>query len=112
MTLPNQIGLEGDVTPPQFMADVELEPDTRDYNTTELLDWPWLRIERHFGFHYDEPEIAIELRLPWSIDFGVPGGRRMPRSCVLVFGRVHTRLVSHAWHVRGALDYWTNPDWL
>jgi len=115
MTLPNQIGLEGNITPPDFMAQVEShEEDSHfDWFRNVHLNWSWLRVERHFGFHFDEPETVIELRLPWKVRYaqGGPWKIDISRSYVLAFGRVHTRLVKGSWHVRGGPSTWETP-WL
>lgn len=109
-------GLEGGVTPPMFTSGAKMEVDKRDYSRKTFIDWRWLRIESHYGLHFDEREMAIELRLPWRSEFAFnhPFGKplKITRSLVLVFGRIHTRLIRHAWHARIALDYWTSPDWL
>jgi len=102
----------------RYVAEVKLDPpiDWADprYEHVSYMRNSWLRVERHFGEHFDEPETVIELRLPWSVRAGSNTGFdiKTPRSYVIVFGRVHTRLTKHAWHVRGALDYWTTPVWL
>lgn len=93
----------------KFVGEVQgREPDSHyEWFRDVLVNWSWLYIERHFGFHYDEPEIAITIRLPWTIDYGTaPWLYKMSRSYVIVFGRVHTRLVKGAWHVRGGMSNW------
>jgi hypothetical protein len=98
----------------KFISDAAvLKEYTRDCSTRQIIDWSWLRIQRHFGFHYDEMETAIELRLPWKVRYaqGGPWKINISRSYVIVFGRVHTRLVRTAWHMRGSFSTWETP-WL
>lgn len=104
--IPNQIRLDGDQTPPQFMAAIpSAVVDERDTSTKQLLSLPFLRAERHFNRHYDENEVAIELALPWKITYGTkPWIIEVRRSVVIAFGRVHTKLAKGAWHVRGGLS--------
>jgi hypothetical protein len=108
---PGDSGLIGAATQERIIREYvaqSVEKDDRDYSRKTFLDWSWLRVERHFGDHFDEQEMVIELKLPWSRS--APGAfgynRRLQRSYVVVFGRVHTRLTTGAWHMRGAPAYW------
>jgi hypothetical protein len=86
-----------------------LEEDDRDYSDRCFIDWRWLRVHRHFGYHFDEQELVFEIRLPWFSYYGfnAPGWRaRVGRAYVIVFGRAHTRLAMGAWHIRGCLSTW------
>jgi hypothetical protein len=107
----NQIGLEGGITPPEYLAQVpkyEEEPK-RDYSRKTIIRWPWLYICRQYGRHFDERETVIELRMPWSLDYGFNSTAwrpRISRAIVIVFGRAHTRLAKGGGHARGALSVW------
>lgn len=90
------------------------EIDTHDYSRKSFINWRWLRVHRHFGFHFDEQEVVIEIRLPGRLAYNLNNGPWKPsvvRSYVIVFGRAHTRLARGSWHARGGMSTW-NGDFL
>lgn len=103
MTLRNQIGLDGDKTPPQYMAEVKAREPAPKERT--LLDWGWLRIERRMHQRYGGLETHVTLTIrPWrklvySINYD---NNVWARGAIFVaFGRVPVS--STGWHARGAI---------
>lgn len=107
MTLKNQIGLDGDKTPPQYMAEI---PPT-EYVKMEsrvILDWGWLKINTRFHDRYLSPEYHVTLMLPLrkkvayclNYDEPLPGRRAL----FVAFGRIST-FTKYGWHARGNVIY-------
>ncbi|HWX30993.1 MAG TPA: hypothetical protein VNZ53_26590 [Steroidobacteraceae bacterium] len=64
MALKNQIGLEGDVTPPKFVAGVRATETIK--GARSVIDTAWLRIYKKMHPRYPALETVIELRLPFK----------------------------------------------
>jgi hypothetical protein len=103
MTIKNQIGLDGDVTPPQYVSEVNL-PSAETERV--LLDWDWLKINRHRHYKYGmETQLTVKLPLKRRKFFDPAGD--VPATgkpaYFLSFGRVD---ITHTgWHMRGAMTF-------
>ena len=110
MALKNQIGLEGDVTPPEFVAGAPLEPETLP---RVVLDWGWFKIERMRHRTYGpETQVHVTLPLPRRTWYSLAHdnfGTTQP-ALFVAFGMMecaHT-----GWHARGQiipLDFVEDP---
>lgn len=112
--IPNQIGLTGDKTPPQYMAEIEARVHAL-MQPKLILDLKVLKIERRFNSRFSHPEYHFTLRNPFARrrTFFDPANDVLPTgrpAKLIVFGAIPHQ--KNAWHARaGTVYYDVVSDW-
>jgi hypothetical protein len=101
--IPNQIGLDGDVTPPEYMAEVKLSTTTIVLPRT-IFNRFGIKIERDI-LHRLGYETHVTIKLPlrrrvmWAFNFDAYAMGKP--ALFLAFGRV--QITRTGWHARGQI---------
>jgi hypothetical protein len=110
MTLPNQIGLDGDVTPPEYVGAMKLPPA---FEPRVIFDRFGIKIEKRRHYKYGpETQIVVRLPLPRRTWFDAAYdtlGTAKP-AWFIAFGMVECARTG--WHARGQiipLDFVADP---